>query len=252
MNFNHLHQQNTPLLIANVWDVASANSAEKLNYQAIGTSSGAIATMLGYSDGEGISFQELRYIVERITASVNLPLSVDLEAGYSRDPSEVANHILELAELGVVGINIEDSIVGYERTMMDADVFSDFLKKLTIILKQKNQAVFINVRTDSFLLNLPNPVEETIRRAKKYQPAGAMGLFLPCIEKPEDIKALIQETELPLNVMCMPNLPSFEVLKNLGVKRISMGNFVYNKMNTLLEKELENIFTENSFKSLFV
>ena len=63
MNFKNLHHQDAPLLICNVWDVASAKAAEKLNFKAIGTSSGAIASMLGYIDGEEMSFEELEYIV---------------------------------------------------------------------------------------------------------------------------------------------------------------------------------------------
>lgn len=96
MNFKALHQQDSPILICNIWDVISAKAAQNLSFQAIGTSSGAIASMLGYNDGEEISFRELEYIVERITKSVNLPLTVDLEAGYSRNPEEIAGNIIEL------------------------------------------------------------------------------------------------------------------------------------------------------------
>lgn len=108
MNFQQLHEQDTPLLICNVWDVASVISAERHGFQAIGTSSAAIAAVLGYPDGEGVSFAELTYIIKRILANTNLPLSVDLEAGYGRDSAEIANNIIQLANLGVVGINLEE------------------------------------------------------------------------------------------------------------------------------------------------
>ena len=83
--FEKLHRQTLPLLIGNVWDVPSAKIAELVGFQAIGTSSAAIAKMLGYEDGEEMTFSELSYIVERINANTQLPLSVDLEVGYSRD-----------------------------------------------------------------------------------------------------------------------------------------------------------------------
>ena len=105
MNFNYLHEQGAPLLIGNVWDVVSAKAAQKTGYQAIGTSSGAIAAMLGYRDGEEMSFSELEYIVQRILKSVAMPLTVDLEAGYSRNPAKIAAYIMRLADLGVVGVN---------------------------------------------------------------------------------------------------------------------------------------------------
>ena len=108
MNFKNLHEKETPLLICNVWDVESAKIAQQLNFKAIGTSSGAIATMLGYKDGEEISFNELEYIVGRITKTTNIPLTVDLEAGYSREPNKIVEHIKRFEQLGVVGVNIED------------------------------------------------------------------------------------------------------------------------------------------------
>ena len=251
MNFTELHNQNSPVLICNVWDVVSANTAKTLAFQAIGTSSGAIASMLGYSDGEEISFQELAYIVQRITKSVDIPLTVDVEAGYSRNPLKIAEHIIRLADLGVVGVNIEDSIVNGEREIIDVDTFSKTPEKVCSILIQRNHDIFVNVRTDTFLLAVSNPIKETVARAQKYSNAGGRGLFVPCIEKQQDIKSIVQNIDLPLNVMCMPNLPDFTVLKELGVHRISMGNFVFNKMNTALENELKQILQTNSFKALF-
>ena len=251
MNFKELHDQKTPILICNVWDVQSAKTAQKLNFKAIGTSSGAIAAMLGYQDGEVISFKELEYIVGRITKSTNIPLTVDLEAGYSRNPTKIAEHIRRLADLGVVGVNIEDSIVSEKRTLMEADAFSKILEEVCSILANQNQKVFINVRTDSFLLNSPNATQATIERAKKYADAGGQGLFVPCIEKKQDIEAVLQAINLPLNVMCMPNLPDFITLEELGVKRISMGGFVFKKLGSVLEKELDTITQNNSFQTLF-
>lgn len=251
MNFKELHQQASPLLICNVWDVLSAKTAQELNFKAIGTSSGAIAAMLGYNDGEEMSFQELEYIVERITKNVDLPLTVDLEAGYSRNPDEIAENIIRLSKLGITGINIEDSIVTDKREIVDPDQFSKTLEQVCSIVKNKVNQIFINVRTDTFLLNLPNPIQATIERGRKYQKAGVQGLFVPCIVKAEDIKSIIKEVDLPLNVMCMPNLPAFNILESLGVKRISMGNFVFNRTSKLLKQELKSIQVNNSFQNLF-
>ena len=239
------------MLICNVWDVQSAKTAQNLNFQAIGTSSSAIAAMLGYRDGEEMSFQELEYLVGRITKSVDIPLSVDLEGGFSRDPKEIVDNIIRLSDLGVVGINIEDSVVDEKREILNANAFSKTLENICASLKKQNKEVFINVRTDAFLLGLPNPVEETIDRGQKYESAGADGLFVPCIVSEDDIKNVIEKISLPLNVMCMPNLPNFEVLNQLGVSRISMGNFVFGKMAAQHEQQLKNILEANSFNPIF-
>lgn len=251
MQFRDLHNQIEPLLICNVWDVASAQAAEKLGFQAIGTSSAAIAKMLGYEDGEEMDFSELLNIVSRITANTKLPLTVDIEAGYSREPLEIANNIIELANLGVVGINIEDSIVESKRELINASAFKDCLVSIRRKLSEVNADVFVNARTDTFLLGLEEPIEETLNRIRIYENAGVDGLFIPCIEKEEDIQIIVSATSLPINVMCMPNLPDFKKLKEIGVKRISMGNFLFDKMYQQLESSLDSIVKSQSFSSVF-
>lgn len=164
MNFTELHQQNNPLLIANVWDVPSTKIAEELGYQAIGTSSAAIASLFGYNDGENISFSELEYIIKRIRATTQLPLSVDIESGYSNNTDAIANNIIKLTNLGIVGINIEDSKVNEKRELINAEKFAQQLLEIKTILKAKNKDIFINVRTDTFLLRVPNVIDETKKK----------------------------------------------------------------------------------------
>lgn len=252
MTFKELHYQEKPLLLANVWDVPSTKVAEKLGFQAIGTSSWAVAALLGYEDGEKISFSELEFIVKRIAANTNLPLSVDLEAGYSRYPVEIADHIKRLADMGVVGVNFEDSVIGADgRAIMGADDFTRILRELNGILQKDNVDVFMNVRTDSFLLGHDNALEESKKRISLYEDAGASGIFTPCIQVASDIKDIVASTSLPVNVLCMPNLPDFDTLNELGVKRISMGNFLFSQMYTKYEKSAELLLDQRSFKSVF-
>ena len=251
MEFKNLHSQDKPLLIGNVWDVPSTKTAEKLNFQAVGTSSSAIASILGYNDGEEIEFSELEYFVKRIALNTNLPLSVDLESGYSRKPKEIANHIKRLVELGVVGINIEDSVVNEKRILLDANSFAQKLTEIKDHLEKENIDIFINVRTDTFILLQENVIEETKNRIQLYQSAGADGVFIPCAEKKNDIKTIVDSTNLPINVMCMPNLPNFEILTELGVKRISMGNFLFDKMYDEFRQTTKAVIDQQSFNSIF-
>lgn len=251
MTFKDLHNQDIHLLIYNVWDVSGVKLAEKLNFTAVGTSSSAIAAMLGYEDGEEMTFSELEFIVSRIVKNTRLPVSVDLEGGYSRNPDQIVTHIKRLAKLGVVGINLEDSVVDKKRELLDSDQFANMLHQIKQQLKKEQVEMFINVRTDAFLLGYPSPVEESVKRVKMYENAGADGIFTPCIVQPSDIELIVDCTNLPVNVMCMPALPDFKVLANLGVKRISMGNFLFNYANSELEKVINKVFIEGTFKSIF-
>lgn len=250
--FKSLHEAAEPLLIANVWNAQSARVFEKLNYKALATSSSAVAETLGYADGQQMSFEEYLFVIKSIVRSTSLPVSVDLEAGYGDSTEKIVDNIIQLESIGVCGINIEDSVVNNgQRSLLDADLFAVQLKKLMDALKSKHVQMFINVRSDLFLLGMPSPVEASKTRAAQYAAAGVHGLFFPCITAIEDIETVVQTTKLPVNVMCMPQLPAFAQLKNAGVKRISMGNFVNEHLYSGLEPIGKRILEQQTFASLF-
>ncbi|MBP7172865.1 MAG: isocitrate lyase/phosphoenolpyruvate mutase family protein [Cloacibacterium sp.] len=245
--FYDLHHQEKPFLLGNVWNVQSAKANENAGCKALGTSSAAIAYSLGYEDGEIIPFEEYFFIIKKIAENTHLPLSVDLESGFSKDIDKLCDKVLQLKNIGVVGINLEDSIVeNGERKLIEKE---EFLEKLEAI-RSLEAAFFINVRIDTFLLNLPNKMEETKTRISFYQDF-CDGIFLPCITDEDEISTITNFTQLPLNVMSMPNLPNFETLKNLGVKRISSGNFLNDFIYRNLEKQNQKIIIQQNFNSIF-
>jgi 2-methylisocitrate lyase-like PEP mutase family enzyme len=241
--FYQLHHQQEPLIIANAWNVKSARLIEENGYKALATSSGAVANSLGYEDGEQIPFNELLYVVKRIKASTSIPLSVDLERGYTHDVRQLIDNVQQLLDAGVSGINLED-----------AQGEETYLKKLSSIknhLEQSNQKLFINARTDGFLQKVEMPLETTIRRAKLYQDAGADGLFVIALSDPEIIKAIAQSTTLPLNVVGTPKLSSIKTLAECGVHRISMAVFLYRSTYNKLDGLLKAVTAEQSLAPLY-
>lgn len=235
-DFRALHKSKEPLLLGNVWDAHSAVLAEKAGYKALGTSSHAIAFAMGYKDGEEISFEELLFVVERIIRAVKIPVSVDFEAGYSANPNEVANFVRELTEVGAVGINIEDGIVkNGKRELEDYEILVEKIRTI----KNKTD-IFINARADTYTTKHPQALETSINRALLYKEAGADGIFVPLIETEADLETFIKEVDVPLNVFTTPNLPDYEKLRELGVKRISHGAKQYDK----LMKKSEEIFND--------
>jgi len=249
--FKELHNQENLLLIGNVWDVQSASVFEEKGYKAVGTSSAAIATSLGLEDGEQMSFEQLNEIVKRITSKISIPLTVDIEGGYSRDVNEIIENIVALHKNGVAGINIEDSVIDGDKKILDAEEFGKIISVIKTYLKENKIDLFLNIRTDFFIMGLNNPLEETIKRIKIYEKYGADGIFVPCITSENDIEQVVETTALPINVMTMPNLPNFNKLQELGVKRISMGPFIYNNITDHLKKILQNIEKDQSFNCLF-
>lgn len=250
--FKALHFREEPLLLGNVWDVQSAAVMEQLSVEAIGTSSAAVAATLGYKDGEGMPFEEYYFIIKRIKAATSLPLSVDLEAGYGGSEEEIVQNIRRLHQLGVAGINIEDSIVDSNgRSIVSAGSFAEKLQGITRRLQEQQIDMFINVRCDAFLLNLPDTRKEAVERIRAYDKTGVHGIFLPCITAIDDIRAATTATQLPVSVMCMPGLPDFPVLQSLDVRRISMGNFVHATLYKKMEGMISRILDDLHFGVLF-
>ncbi|MBL1408624.1 isocitrate lyase/PEP mutase family protein [Sphingobacterium faecale] len=233
--FKKLHQQEELLVLGNVWDAQSALLAEESGFQALGTSSHAIANLLGYPDGEKISVDEILFMIERIVKAVDIPVSVDFEAGYADDPQQVATNVGRLVDLGVVGINIEDGKVIKEGRQLQS---ADLLQQKIQAIKACHRNIFINARIDTYTTKHANALEESIKRASMYQDAGADGLFVPLAEKKSDIESLLQCCSLPINLFLTSKLPSIAELSRMGIKRLSHGAKIYEQ----IVQENKNMF----------
>lgn len=250
--FSQLHRSASPLLLGNIWDVNSAKVLEACGYKAIGVSSHALSTSLGYEDGERLPFDWLLHIAKRVVESVHIPFSVDMEGGYSRTIDGIITNIEKLHDAGVVGINLEDTVAGATRELQSANDFKKIISAIANHLSRNNRKLFLNIRTDAFLLGMPLALDETMTRIKAYENAGADGIFVPCITDRQDIEEVVNGTALPINVMCMPHLPDFKELERLGVKRISMGPFLFNKVYDTAAQLAQKIAREQSFSPILL
>lgn len=250
--FLALHHSNDLLHIGNVWNAQSAKVYEAQGFKAVATSSAAVASSLGFSDGEEMAFEEYLFVVQRIIASTNAIVSVDIEGGYGRTAEEISSNIKRLYEAGVSGINIEDSVVnGGERRIADVGEFAQKIREVMGLLNRDGIKMFVNLRSDSFLLDMPGALKDALARIQVYQETGVHGLFFPCVSKIADIKQLTAASRLPVNVMCIPGLPSFDDLQKVGVKRVSDGPFLNMHIYKELEDTIAKIRSADSFASLF-
>jgi 2-methylisocitrate lyase-like PEP mutase family enzyme len=242
-NFYQLHHREQPLVIANAWNAKSAQLIEKACFEAIATSSGAIAASMGYPDGEQMPFAEMLYVVSRIKAATALPLSVDFERGYTDDLSLLNKHLQQIIDTGAVGINLEDN-QGEEL----------YLRKLSSIknyLLKTGQQLFLNARTDGFLQKVDNPLETTIRRAALYKEAGADGLFVTGVQDADVISQIVSATTLPVNLVGVAKISAVQPLADLGVKRISMAGILFGAAYKNTAAILNTIKAENTLEGLF-
>lgn len=249
--FIALHQGPDLLVLPNAWDAKSALFFQEKGFPAIGTSSAAVATCLGYDDGEKMPFEDYLFVIKRILAAVKIPLTVDMEMGYGKTDEAIFANLMQLCELSVVGINLEDSnISNGKRALKDASTFARTIDYLKNKLATQSTELFFNIRCDTYLLNLQDKQTETQLRLPLYESAGADGIFLPCITEETDIAEALKSTKLPLNVMCIPGLPDFATLQKLGVKRASMGPFFLNKTYAKAAELLHKIEEKQSFSAL--
>ena len=110
--FAAMHTPGHPIVIYNIWDAGSAKTVEAAGAPALATGSNPLAMAMGYPDGQIIPIDTLLMVVERIAASVSVPLSVDFEGGYAIDAASLAANTARLIKTGAIGVNFEDQIVG--------------------------------------------------------------------------------------------------------------------------------------------
>jgi 2-methylisocitrate lyase-like PEP mutase family enzyme len=249
--FKSLHTTSELLFLPNAWDARSAILFQEYGFPAVATSSAAVANSLGYEDGENMSFVDYMFVIRRILSSITVPLTVDIETGYGDDNEEVANNVVWLAEHGVAGINIEDSLIdGSHRFLKDPVDFSNRIRFIKEKLKSKDLDIFINIRCDTHILNVADKQRETMSRVKIYNTSGADGIFIPCIHEKNDITEVVTHSTLPLNVMCIPGLPDLDALLKLGVKRVTMGPFLFQKVYEGIGKLSQAVISSGSFSPI--
>jgi len=221
--FRALHNGNELLLLPNAWDPGSARLIESLGAKAIATTSAGLAWSRGFPDGDALPIDQLITTTRDIARLIRVPLSIDVEGGYSDDPAVVARVVGGILDVGAVGINIEDG----------AGLPEVLCAKIEAARRSATRAgvdLFINVRTDVYLRAMTSgdgAVTEVIRRAELYRAAGCDGIFVPGLVEGPAIEAIAAAIDpLPLNIMLMPGLPSPAVLRAQGVRRLSAGSAI--------------------------
>ncbi|MGW0435845.1 isocitrate lyase/PEP mutase family protein [Micromonospora sp. NPDC003197] len=205
--FADLHRHGDPLVLPNVWDVASARWLVAAGFVALGTTSLGLAAACGLPDGVGATDFEAVRLTRRL-AQLPVPLTVDIETG------SVATAV-EVAAAGAVGVNVEDGMGCAEAHAA-----------LITAVKREVPGLFVNARTDTYWQR-PGDLAETLHRVRRYADAGADGVFVPGLAEPADIAAVVAAVDVPVNVLFLPGRHTVAALADLGVRRISMGSLLF-------------------------
>jgi 2-methylisocitrate lyase-like PEP mutase family enzyme len=238
--FAAMHVPGNPLVLYNIWDAGSAVAVAKAGAKAIATGSWGVAGAHGIGDGEKLPLDTAITTLKEIVAVTDLPVSIDLEAGYGADPAGVGASVKRAVDAGAVGINLEDKDP-VTRTLFSTADASARIKAAAAT------GMFVNARADLFILTPPAEhdaakVDELVERAKAYADAGARSLFAPFLLDAALIERLCKASPIPVNILTGPNCPDHKTLASLGVARISHGHGPWAAAMDWLEGEARSVF----------
>jgi 2-methylisocitrate lyase-like PEP mutase family enzyme len=239
--FAALHIAGDPLILFNIWDAGSAAAVAKAGAKAIATGSWGVAGAHGMGDGEKLPLDIAITTLAEIAAIIDLPVSIDMEAGYGADAAAVGQSVRRAVEAGAAGINLEDKDPVTRALFSVADASAR-------VAAAAATGVFVNARADLFILTPPaehdaRKVDELIERAKAYADAGARGLFAPFLQDAPLIERLCKGSPLPVNILMGSRCPDHRALAELGVARISHGHGPWAAAMQWLEGEARAVFS---------
>ena len=241
-----LHRPGAPLLLPNAWDVATATAVVAAGFPVVATTSAGVAASLGYEDHEGAPAEEMLAAAARIASHVDVPVTVDAEAGYGLEPAALVS-ALRLA--GAAGCNLEDTDHA-TGTLRDPDRHAEWLGAVRQAASAADYGLVINARIDVFLgpfLAGASPgtqeelVDEAVRRANAYLQAGVDCVFPIALWETDALRRFISEIRGVVNAICVPQTHSLAELAALGVARVSWGPFLYRDAIARFAEELASL-----------
>jgi 2-methylisocitrate lyase-like PEP mutase family enzyme len=241
-----LHRPGAPLLLPNAWDAATARAVVAAGFPVVATTSGGVAATLGYEDHEGAPGDEMLAAAARIAASVEVPVTVDAEAGYGMEPAEL---VAALRSAGAAGCNLEDTNHA-AGSLRDPDRHAEWLSAVRRSASANGYGLVINARVDVFLSGFlagagpgtqDELVPEALQRATAYLEAGADCVYPIALWETDALRRFTAEFNGPVNVTRLPQMPSLAELADLGVARVSWATLLYRDAMARFEDQLASL-----------
>jgi 2-methylisocitrate lyase-like PEP mutase family enzyme len=226
VQFAALHRAPGAFVIPNPWDAGSARVLASLGFRALATTSAGLAFALGRRDAEGLlSRDETLANAAAILQAVDLPVSADLEDGFGSRPEDVALTVRQAAAIGLVGCTIEDTTADPERPIHDFTLAVERVVAAVEVVRALSFPFMLTARAENFLFNRPD-LDDTIRRLRAFEAAGADVLYAPGLPDLDAIRMVCGAVSRPVNVVAGLAGRRYTVaeLADAGVKRISLGS----------------------------
>jgi 2-methylisocitrate lyase-like PEP mutase family enzyme len=253
-SLRQLHAGPSILVLPNAWDAISARLFEDAGFPAVATTSAGLANVLGYPDGEIVPREEMLFLVRRISHTVQLPVTVDIEAGYGvGSVDEVLETVGGVLDAGAVGINLEDSNGDMNGGLADVGLQTAKIAAIRRLGESRGVPIVINARTDAFhlaRLNQQQRFDLAVERANVYREAGADCLFVPFMSDGPTIARLVEAIRGPLNILATPGVPDIPELERMGVRRVSMGSGIKRATLGLARRIAEELRDRGTYSAM--
>jgi 2-methylisocitrate lyase-like PEP mutase family enzyme len=248
-HFLDLHQQPGGFVMPNAWDGLSALLLKDAGFQALGTSSAALAFTLGRLDGRhAVSRDEHLAHATLLKAVSDLPINGDFEDGYGNTPDDVAITVEAAIAAGLAGIGIEDTTGNPDKPLRD---FDDAVARVAAAANTAKGRIVLTGRTDNYLQGNPD-LADTIKRLTAFAEAGADVLYAPYPANMSDVAAIVKAVApKPVNIIVgtMEGAVPVADLQKAGVKRVSMGVALYTRVMADLKIAARQLASGDTAKS---
>lgn len=236
--FLALHDADRPLLLPNPWDAGSAKLLASLGFDALATTSGGFAATLGRLDGSVTRDEALAHAAV-IVAATDLPVSADLENGFADEPNDVADTVALAIGAGLAGCSVEDFTRQADAPIYDMGHAVARVAAAAEVAHAGSSQFVLTARAENHLHGRQD-LNDTITRLQAYQEAGADVLYAPGLTRLDDVRALVEAVDRPVNVLALPGSPPVSELAAVGVRRISVGGaFAYAALGAVVEAARE-------------
>ncbi|MGP6173611.1 isocitrate lyase/PEP mutase family protein [Corynebacterium sp. A21] len=225
--FSQAHESGRVLVLPTVWDTWSAAVAVDAGFEGLTIGSHPVADSIGSSDGENMRFEDYLVSIKRITGSVEVPVSADVESGYGLAPAEL---IEKLLEAGAVGANIEDVVHSEGKRVREGQEHADYIAAARAAADSAGVDFVINGRTDALKLGtdvFADPLAEAVARIKLMEAAGARAVYPVGLANADLITRMVEAVSVPVNVTAHPvtgnGAGDLDALTKLGARRVTFG-----------------------------
>lgn len=216
------------LVMPGAFDVCSALLFQQLGFEAIQGTSGGIAAVLGFPDGEIMSREQFVEVTAQMAAAVSVPVNADGEAGYG-DANQIRETVRLLIAAGCAGMNLEDSGPKRKdepRRLVELPLQREKIEAVIETKRALGSEFFLNARVDALMVLAGDPkraLAEAVARGNAYAQGGADCIFFLRADAKETIAILVKEVRAPVSILAGPQAPSVRELQDLGVARVSYG-----------------------------